>query len=144
MTFAAMFALTPRRVMAGSQATGGVIIFGGTDYRTGDPFVSYEVNRGGFGARPTKDGINAISSTIANTMNTPVEVMELSFPLRIEEYAIKPDSGGAGTWRGGMASRRGWRVLERDATATTGGERMVSPAFGLAGGHAGGPARVGG
>ncbi|MBV8169209.1 MAG: hydantoinase B/oxoprolinase family protein, partial [Alphaproteobacteria bacterium] len=142
MTLAAMFSLTPRGVMAGSQATGGVIIFGGTDWRTGDPFVSYEVNRGGFGARPTKDGINAISSTIANTMNTPVEVMELSFPLRIEEYAIKPDSGGAGTWRGGMASRRVWRVLERDATATSCVERMVSPAFGLAGGQAGAPARL--
>ena len=142
MTLAAMFSLTPRGVMAGSQATGGVIIFGGTDWRTDEPFVSYEVNRGGFGARPTKDGINAISSTIANTMNTPVEVMELSFPLRIEEYAIKPDSGGAGTWRGGMASRRVWRVLERDATATTCVERMVSPAFGLAGGQAGAPARL--
>lgn len=142
MTLQAMFALTPRGVMAGAHATGGVIIFGGTDPRTGDRFVSYEVNRGGFGARPTKDGINVITSTIGNTMNTPVEVMELSFPLRIEDYTLIPDSGGAGTWRGGLAARRVWRVLARDVIATTCVERTVSPAFGLAGGEAGAPGRL--
>ena len=47
--------------MAGSQGTSGVITFGGTDYRTGERFVSYESTKGGFGARPVKDGINAVS-----------------------------------------------------------------------------------
>jgi N-methylhydantoinase B len=142
MTLAAMYQLVPRGVMAGSQATGGVVIFGGTDYRTGEGFVSYEVNKGGFGARPTKDGINAVSSSIGNTMNTPIEILEMSFPLRVEEYSLIADSGGAGTWRGGLASRRIWRILDRAAQTATCCERTVSPAFGLAGGRPGTPARL--
>jgi N-methylhydantoinase B len=66
----------------------------------------------------------------------------MSFPLRVEEYALIPDSGGAGTWRGGLGVRRVWRVLERDAHAAVCCERTVTPPFGLAGGHAGAPARL--
>ena len=50
--------------------------FGGVDYRTGGRYVSYESVKGGFGARPNKDGINALSSGIANTMNTPIEALQ--------------------------------------------------------------------
>ena len=71
-------------------------------------------------------------------MNTPIEILEMSFPLRVEEYALVPDSGGAGTWRGGLGVRRVWRVLERDAHAAVCCERTVTPPFGLAGGSAGG------
>ena len=94
--------------------------------------------KGGFGARPTKDGINAVASTVSNMMNTPIEIIEMSFPLRVEEYALVPDSGGAGKWRGGLGVRRVWRVLERDAHAAVCCERTVTPPFGLAGGQAGG------
>ena len=97
MVMAAMFAITPRTVMAASQGTSAVITFGGTDYRTGERFVSYESVKGGFGARPVKDGINAVASTVSNMSNTPIEILEMSFPLRVEEYALVPDSGGAGT-----------------------------------------------
>ena len=82
--------------MAGSQGTSAVITFGGVDYRTGERFVSYESVKGGFGARPVKDGINAVASTVCNMSNTPIEILEMSFPLRVEEYALVPDSGGAG------------------------------------------------
>ena len=142
MVFAAMYAIVPDRVMAGSQGTGGVVIFGGIDYRTEQRFVSYEVTKGGFGARPVKDGINAVSSAIGNMLNTPIEVLEMSFPLRVEEYALVADSGGAGTWRGGLGVRRSWRVLERDVTGATCCERLVTPPFGLAGGRNGAPARL--
>ena len=97
MVMAALFAITPRTVMAGSQGTSAVITFGGVDYRSGDRFVSYESVKGGFGARPVKDGINAVASTVSNMSNTPIEIIEMSFPLRVEEYALVPDSGGAGT-----------------------------------------------
>ena len=110
MVMAAMFAFTPRTVMAGSQGTSAVMTFGGTDYRTNERYVSYESVKGGFGARPVKDGINAVASTVSNMMNTPIEIIEMSFPLRVEEYALVPDSGGAGTWRGGLGVRRVWRV----------------------------------
>ena len=132
--------ITPRTVMAGSQGTSAVITFGGTDYRSGERYVSYESVKGGFGARPVKDGINAVASTVSNMMNTPIEIMEMSFPLRVEEYALVPDSGGAGKFRGGLGVRRVWRVLERDAHAAVCCERTVTPPFGLDGGSAGAPA----
>jgi N-methylhydantoinase B len=66
----------------------------------------------------------------------------MSFPLRVEEYALVPDSGGAGTWRGGLGVRRSWRVLGNDAHAAVCCERTVTPPFGLDGGMAGAPARV--
>jgi N-methylhydantoinase B len=142
MVMAAMFQITPSTVMAGSQGTSAVVTFGGSDYRSGERYVSYESVKGGFGARPIKDGINAVASTISNMMNTPIEILEMSFPLRVEEYALVPDSGGAGTWRGGLGVRRVWRVLERDAHAAVCCERTVTPPFGLAGGQAGAPAKL--
>ena len=142
MVMAALFKITPRTVMAGSQGTSAVITFGGVDYRTGDRFVSYESVKGGFGARPVKDGINAVASTVSNMSNTPIEILEMSFPLRVEEYSLVPDSGGAGTYRGGLGVRRVWRVLESQAHAAVCCERTVTPPFGLDGGLAGAPARV--
>jgi N-methylhydantoinase B len=140
MVMAALFQIAPRRVMAGSQGTSAVITFGGMDYRTGERFVSYESVKGGYGARPTKDGINAVASTVSNMSNTPIEIIEMSFPLRVEEYALVPDSGGAGKYRGGLGARRVWRVLEKRAQASVCCERTVTPPFGLDGGLAGGPA----
>jgi N-methylhydantoinase B len=142
MLFGAMAALAPDRVMACSQGTSAVLTLGGVDHRTGERYVSYETLKGGFGARPTKDGINAISSGIANTMNTPVEILETSFPVRVERYAIVPDSGGAGTFRGGAGTERVWRILGQSAQASVCCERTKSPPFGLAGGQAGTAARV--
>jgi N-methylhydantoinase B len=142
MVFAAMYALTPGNVLAGSQGTSGVVTFGGTDYRTEERFVSYESVKGGFGARPVKDGINAVSAVISNMLNTPIEVLEMSFPLRVEEYALVQDSGGAGTWRGGLGVRRAWRILERDVRGATCFERGVTPPFGQAGGLPGGRAKL--
>jgi len=142
MVMAALFAITPRTVMAGSQGTSAVITFGGVDYRTGDRFVSYESVKGGFGARPVKDGINAVASTVSNMSNTPVEILEMSFPLRVEEYALVPDSGGPGMYRGGLGVRRVWRVLERQAHAAVCCERTVTPPFGLDGGLPGAPAKI--
>jgi N-methylhydantoinase B len=134
MTFTAMFAMTPQQTIAGSHSTGGVVIFGGTDYRNGQTFVSYEITRGGHGARPTKDGINAVSNPVGNMLNTPVEMLEMSFPLRVEEFCLLPDTGGAGKWRGGLGAKRVWRVLKNDTHCATCAERTMTPPNGLAGG----------
>jgi N-methylhydantoinase B len=142
MVMAAMFQITPTTVMAGSQGTSAVVTFGGIDPRSGERYVSYESIKGGFGARPVKDGINAVAATVSNMMNTPIEILEISFPLRVEEYALVPDSGGAGQYRGGLGVRRTWRVLGHDALAAVCCERTVTPPFGLAGGGSGAPARI--
>ncbi len=142
MVFGALADIVPERTMACSQGTSAVPTLGGTDPRSGERYVSYETIKWGFGARPVKDGINAVASGISNTMNTPVEILEMSFPVRVERYELVPDSGGAGRYRGGLGARRVWRILGHQATATTCCERAVSPPFGVRGGKAGSPARI--
>jgi N-methylhydantoinase B len=143
MVMGALARFLPQQVMACSQGTSAILTLGGVDPCTGRHYVSYETVKGGFGARPNKDGINCIASGISNTMNTPVEVMEMSFPVRIERYAINPDSGGAGRYRGGCGAVRVWRLLEgADATGALCMERMTSPPFGLLGGKPGAAAQV--
>ncbi len=143
MVMGALASIWPERVMACSQGTSAVLTFGGAHPRTGRRYVSYETVKGGFGARPTKDGINVVASGISNTMNTPIEVLEMAFPLRVECYEINPDSGGAGRYRGGLGAHRIWRLLPgADATGSLCMERMTSPPFGLLGGKAGAHAVV--
>ena len=142
MTFGAMAAFMPDNVMACSQGTSAIITLGGKDPRNGQRYVSYETIKGGFGARPTKDGINAVASGISNTMNTPVEILEMSFPVRIECYELLPDSGGPGRWRGGLGAKREWRILGHKSRAASCLERTKSPPFGLNGGQAGTTARI--
>jgi N-methylhydantoinase B len=142
MLFGALAGLLPDRVMACSQGTSAILTLGGIDPRTREPYVSYETIKGGFGARPRKDGINGVSSGISNTMNTPIEILEASFPVRVERYEITPDSGGPGRYRGGCGVDRYWRILGNPATASVCMERTKSAPFGLHGGHAGGAARV--
>ncbi len=143
MVMGALAQFMPHQVMACSQGTSAILTLGGVDPRSGRGYVSYETVKGGFGARPNKDGINVIASGISNTMNTPVEILEMAFPVRIERYEVNPDSGGAGRYRGGCGSRRVWRMLDgADATGALCMERMTSPPFGLAGGKAGAPAVV--
>lgn len=142
MVMGALAHFMPDQVMACSQGTSAILTLGGVDPRTGRSYVSYETVKGGFGARPNKDGINVIASGISNTMNTPVEILEMAFPVRIECYEVNPDSGGAGRFRGGCGARRVWRMLAGNATGALCMERMTSPPFGLLGGKPGAAAVV--
>ncbi len=143
MVMGALANFMASQVMACSQGTSAILTIGGIDPQSGRHYVSYETVKGGFGARPNKDGINCIASGISNTMNTPVEVLEMAFPVRVERYEVNPDSGGAGRYRGGCGSIRTWRVLgETGATGALCIERMTSPPFGLLGGQAGAAAVV--
>jgi N-methylhydantoinase B len=142
MVMGALVHFMPGQVMACSQGTSAILTLGGIDPRTGASYVSYETVKGGFGARPNKDGINVIASGISNTMNTPVEILEMAFPVRVERYEVNPDSGGAGRYRGGCGARRVWRLLAGEATGALCMERMTSPPFGLLGGKPGAAAVV--
>jgi N-methylhydantoinase B len=128
--------------MACSQGTSAIVTLGGVDYRSGERYVSYETIKGGLGARPTKDGITGVASGISNTMNTPIEILELSFPVRIERYEIARDSGGAGRYRGGLGVERVWRILGGPCQVAICLERTKSAPFGLAGGGAGAAGRI--
>ena len=142
MTFGALAQFMPNNVMACSQGTSAVVTFGGQDPRNGNRYVSYETIKGGTGARPGKDGINTIAAGISNTMNTPIEVLEMSFPLRVDYYAITAGSGGEGQWRGGCGAERAWTVLDHTSRATVCFERTRSAPFGICGGDSGAPARI--
>ena len=142
MTFGAVAEFWPDNTMACSQGTSAVVTFGGEDPRNKQRYVSYETIKGGFGARPNKDGINAIASGISNTMNTPIEILEMSFPVRVNEYVLVTDSGGAGRFRGGLGASRTWTVLDHKARASACLERTKSAPFGLSGGKPGLAAKI--
>jgi N-methylhydantoinase B len=96
-----------------------------------------DVHAGGMGARPDKDGINAIRVHVGNTGAQPIELIERQFPLTVEEWSIVPDTGGAGRWRGGCAARRAYRVLYEEATCTVIAERGRVAPDGVFGGKPG-------
>ncbi|HXQ51296.1 MAG TPA: hydantoinase B/oxoprolinase family protein [Stellaceae bacterium] len=108
----------PGRVPAPGSAAGGSISTAGRHPVTGRWYSHYEINCGGSGARPFADGVSAIDELVTNVMNTPVEAVESEFPVRVERYALVTDSGGAGRFRGGLGTRRDWRIL--------GGESVIN------------------
>ena len=75
-------------------------------------------------------------------MNTPIEILEMSFPVRVDEYVLVTDSGGAGRFRGGLGASRTWTVLDHKARASACLERTKSAPFGLSGGKPGLAAKI--
>jgi len=101
----------PGRVPAPGSAAGGSISSAGRHPQTGRWYSQYEILSGGTGARPNSDGVSAMDELVVNVMNTPVEAVETEFPVRVECYELAQDSGGPGTFRGGLGVRRQWRIL---------------------------------
>lgn len=101
----------PGRVPAPGSAAGGSISSAGRHPQTGRWYSQYEILSGGTGARPNSDGVSAMDELVVNVMNTPVEAVETEFPVRVERYELAQDSGGPGTFRGGLGVRRQWRIL---------------------------------
>lgn len=126
----------PEQVPAASLGTMNNFTFGGV--YEGRPFVYYETIGGGHGASATADGISGRHSHMTNTLNTPVEALEMSLPVRVTEYRLREHSGGAGRHRGGEGIRRGYEFLA-PATVTFNTERRRIPPYGLQGGESGAP-----
>ncbi len=139
--FKALAPALPERVAAGGPATAGLLIFSARR-PDGRWCVLYEVHGGGEGATASKDGVSAVRVHMSNVMNTPVEVIEGEYPLRVEEQVLRPGSGGAGEHRGGLGLRRAYRVVGGEVVLTSMLERRVVPPYGLAGGAAGAPFRI--
>ena len=95
---------------------------------------------GTWGARPTKDGIDGLTNPGSIISNIPAELMELDYPVRIEQYALTRDTGGAGKYRGGVAIIRDWRYVgDEPANLTIRSDRRDHPPYGLSGGLSGSP-----
>jgi 5-oxoprolinase (ATP-hydrolysing) len=120
--------------LACSQATMNNFIFGDATRQY------YETICGGAGAGSGFDGVSAVHTHMTNTRMTDPEVLELRYPVRLESFAIRRGSGGAGTWRGGDGAVRRIRFLEPMTAVIVSSRRNVAP-FGLAGGADGAPGR---
>jgi N-methylhydantoinase B len=96
----------------------------------------YETVGGGMGAGPANHGISAVQTHMTNTLNTPLEVLEMNYPLRITQYRVREGSGGQGKHKGGDGIVREFQFLQA-ATVTLLTERRVHRPWGLAGGQPG-------
>ncbi|HSJ95409.1 MAG TPA: hydantoinase B/oxoprolinase family protein [Gaiellaceae bacterium] len=105
-----------------------------------DRFTYYETIAGGQGACPDADGPSAVHVAMSNTLSTPVEALELAYPLRVERYGLRVGSGGAGRFRGGDGVIRELRVLEPCRLSLLTQRRELRPR-GEAGGADGLPGR---
>jgi N-methylhydantoinase B len=133
----ALAQVIPDKVMAGYYGVSNICNIGGYDKDTHEPWVHFEIEVGGWGGRPTSDGLDGFSAHVHNLANTPIEVVELTAPLRIERYELIPDSGGRGTYRGGLGLRRDVRTLVDDASLNLLGDHCKFPPTGMLGGEDG-------
>jgi 5-oxoprolinase (ATP-hydrolysing) len=120
--------------MASGQATMNNFLFGDATRQY------YETICGGAGAGEGFDGTSAVHTHMTNTRMTDPEVLELRFPVIVEEFSIRRGSGGAGRWRGGDGARRRIRFLDPMTAVIVSSRRNVAP-FGLAGGADGAAGR---
>ncbi len=114
-------------VLAASQGTMNNFTFGNAAYQY------YETIAGGAGAGPDFDGASVVQTHMTNSRLTDPEVLEWRFPVRLESYAIRRGSGGAGRHRGGDGSVRRVRFLEPMLAVMLANHRRIAP-FGVAGG----------
>jgi N-methylhydantoinase B len=138
----AMAKAAPHRIPAASQGTMNNLTLGGIDTRHGKPipFAYYETTAGGMGARPGLDGVSAIHTHMTNSWNTPIEVFEQVYPVRLKRYAVRRGSGGAGRYRGGDGIVREIELLAPAQVAFLSDRRKRGP-YGLSGGEPGKPGK---
>jgi N-methylhydantoinase B len=140
MVVAALAPALPERVAAAEGGTACNFLFGGLHPRTGDYYANYHLEGGGWGAKSYDDGNDAIVVKNGNCRNTPVEIFETRYPLRVLEYSLIDDSGGPGRMRGGLGTRRILRVepgAEVTVNALFDRTKPGFGAYGLDGGHKG-------
>jgi N-methylhydantoinase B len=130
----------PEEMPAASHGSMNNITFGGWDSRKGVPFSYYETIGGGVAGNPRHGGADAMHVHMTNTLNTPIEVLEMSYPLRVLEYAIREGSGGPGRHPGGSGTIRTWQTLV-NCTLSLLGDRRVTQPWGARGGGNGKPGR---
>ncbi|HTZ35712.1 MAG TPA: hydantoinase B/oxoprolinase family protein [Stellaceae bacterium] len=135
----------PDRVPAASQGTMNTVAIGGRDPRAaepgGRPYSYIETIGGGQGGRPMGPGDDGIQCNMTNTMNTPIEALEVTYPLRVERYELREASSGAGRNRGGEGLVRAIRAVDGEARVSLQCERRRFAPYGLHGGADGKPGR---
>jgi N-methylhydantoinase B/oxoprolinase/acetone carboxylase alpha subunit len=131
----------PGRIAAASTGTMSNVSFGGYDTLRHRPFAWYETIAGGMGANIAAPGRSAVHTHMTNSWNTPIEAFEQDYPLRIRTYKVRPNSGGAGKYKGGDSIIRELEFLE-PAEVTLLADRRTRGPYGLEGGQPGAPGRA--
>jgi N-methylhydantoinase B len=134
--FGALALMLPRRVFAASDGGNTGISIGGY-HADRKPFIYVDFICSAWGGRPWADGLDGNASMFANLSSHPAEVIETEHPLEILGMEFVADSGGAGTFRGGMGFRRDYRFLEEEAVLQVRSDRRAFRPFGLYGGRPG-------
>jgi N-methylhydantoinase B len=134
----------PERIPAAGCGQGSILFVAVPDFATGHSRVSIvQPLVGGSGGRPTMDGTDGVDFNTGFYRNIPSEVLESDMPVVVERYALRPDSGGAGRFRGGMGLDYALTVLPPEAVITSRGmERYIFQPWGREGGRPGANGRT--
>jgi N-methylhydantoinase B len=128
------------RAVAHCGGSGAMLISWKDGGRPGQPSLQYEILGSAYGGGRGNDGASMVAPHLSNLHITPIEILESEFPCRITSFDVVPDSGGSGEFRGGLAFRRGYELLQ-DAVVVRRYDRSRFPPRGVAGGKAGGGSR---
>jgi len=133
-----MAEVLPEHVTGAQCADPMNVMFSGTSPDTGEPWMFGEATAIGWGASKSRDGENGLANYGGGDLkNYPAEVLESKYPILIDSYGLRPDSGGPGRRRGGLAIFRSFTALA-DSTLSLWLERTVTGPWGVFGGHQGG------
>ena len=120
----------PEKIPAASCGSMNNVAFGG------EGFAYYETIGGGMGGRPGSPGLSGVHTHMTNTLNTPIEALEIALPVMVERYGLRPRSGGSGKWPGGDGLVRRFRFLAPVTVSLLTERRRLQP-YGLFGGQPG-------
>ena len=131
----ALVEAVPDRVVAACSGEMNLVNLGGIDPRTGIYYNYVETYGGGQGAMHDRDGMDGVHTHMTNTRNTPVEVIESTYPFRVEKYGLVPNSEGPGKYRGGMGITREIVMWGDEATFSLSADRKHLAPWGVFGGQ---------
>ncbi|MEM9013349.1 MAG: hydantoinase B/oxoprolinase family protein [Pseudomonadota bacterium] len=131
--FSAMAQAAPERAVANAYGTINALSIAGRR-ANGAPWVMFSFYGGGHGGTPEGDGLNHGNAPISTATIPPLEILEAAYPVMFRQWALRPDSAGAGRHRGGLGAVYEIEVLEEEAQAFLFGERGLYPPAGVAGG----------
>jgi N-methylhydantoinase B len=129
--------IAPERVTAGYYGMSNIHILSGDGTGGQPPWILFDIEVGGGGGRQLKDGLDCYSQGIHNLANTPIEMIELNYPLRLTRYELLSDTGGAGRHRGGLGVRRDIMFLDKSGSLETQFDKFKVQPFPLFGGEPG-------
>ncbi|MEK6601788.1 MAG: hydantoinase B/oxoprolinase family protein, partial [Candidatus Binatota bacterium] len=135
--FKALGHFVPGRKIAGGSGSAAIVL-GGQSAGGKRAYVHYEIFTGGTGARWGKDGVSATAFHLSNCKTAPVEIIESEFPTQVERFELIPDSGGAGSWRGGLGFVREYRILQDEVRFSMRTDKHRIEPWGDEGGRQGG------